>query len=165
MRQIFLFATVLILAVLSSAQSWSREPSPPDYNRFDARYSMQDTQDTRVDALRELPEKLRKQYVEALIEYNKKAMQHRLTTLWTQYVSSIIIFVIVVGIVLFGAIMSYKQFKSGFDVSARTTTIRFGQYGVEVSTSVTGIVILVISLAFFYLYIAAVFPITEIGAR
>ena len=165
MKQILL-SIVLVMAVFCPIESQAEESSPLDYNRFDDRYSLKHTQDVfQSDGImRNLPDELKKQYEEALVKYKREAMQHRLVTLWTQYLSSIVILVIVMGIVIFGIMMSYKQFKKDLGASERTTTIKFGQYGVEVSTSVIGVVILLISLVFFYLYIVAVFPITEIGA-
>ena len=91
-------------------------------------------------------------------------MEHRLTVLWTQYFLSLFIFAVVTAIVTFGIWTSYMHFRSGNEDPSRVTTIKIGHYGVEISTTVTGIVILLISLFFFYLFVARVFPVTEVVA-
>ena len=42
-----------------------------------------------------------------------------------------------------------------------TTTLKISAKGLEVNSSVLGIIILVLSLAFFYLYLIYVYPVTE----
>lgn len=140
-------------------QAQSKEEAVLDYN-----YGVQQA---KIESQSVFPRNsnfgLQGKYAESWVEYKKEAMYHRLVNLWTQYIFSILIFAIVMGMVLFGIVMSYKQFKIDFGSATKVTTIKFGRYGVEVSTSVTGIVILFMALAFFYLYVVSVFPITEIG--
>lgn len=160
MNRIFVVCMVLILWALSPAQAQSNE-SPLDYNRFSEPTGMQSG--LQQEVIQSLSDDLEKQFGEAWVEYNRRSMKHRLTSLWTQYALSLLIFILVVAIVSFGIAMSYKQFSKSEKDADKTTTIKFGQYGVEVSTSITGVVVLLISLIFFYLYLAVVFPIREIA--
>lgn len=160
MKCVFIFGIALALWTLSSAPSYSEE-SPLDYSKFSQPTVMKSG--LQKEVFRSLPDDLEKQLGQAWVEYNGRAMKHRLTSLWTQYALSLLIFAFVVAIVFFGLAMSYKQFNKSDKGRDETTTIKFGQYGVEVSTSITGVVVLLISLVFFYLYLAVVFPIREIG--
>lgn len=85
-----------------------------------------------------------------------------------QYSMTIMIFGLVVTIVFAGLVFAAIQFY----ISARSVTnlekfdqTKFGLSfkGLEVSSSVLGVIILVISLGFFYLYLIHVYPIVELG--
>ena len=78
-----------------------------------------------------------------------------------QLLSSRILFIIVLVLVIagiyFAAVQFHKDLRQGKEGAA--STIRFGQDGIEVSSSVLGVIILVISLVFFYLYLVFIYPI------
>jgi len=111
--------------------------------------------------------------------------------LW-HFCTSIAIFFLVSGIVLFGLWLSYLQFRKDFvgahkpgDVdterpqqitggpvpaeghesdqsgSATHSSLKVGLHGIEVSSSIIGLLILVLSLAFFYLYLSNVYPVFD----
>lgn len=162
MRLLLVVSIVLLSVISVSVQSRSPAQSPIRYDALDDQRNTRHTYQRSVSE--DLPDDLRRRMGEDYVEYMREASEHRLVTLWTQYVSSIIILVIVLGIVFFGIMMSYKQFKQSIDKPAKTTTVKIGQHGIEVSTSIIGIVILLISLVFFYLYLKEVYPISEIGA-
>jgi preprotein translocase subunit SecY len=94
--------------------------------------------------------------------YDKFSLEHRRLALEYQYASSIVIFSIVVIIVLCGLIFSWLEFKKGQNT---TTTLKFSQDGVEISSQIIGLIILVISLGFAYLYIDKAYPINEISTQ
>jgi len=79
------------------------------------------------------------------------------------YVSSVIIFFFVMAIIAMGLYFSYMQFRESTRSNRKTeiapSTMKLGQAGVEISSSVIGLLILVVSLAFFYLYLGTVYPV------
>jgi hypothetical protein len=87
--------------------------------------------------------------------------QHQRNVFRWQLLSSRILFVIVLVLVAagiyFAAVQFHNDLKKGKEGAA--STIKFGQDGIEVSSSVLGVIILVISLLFFYLYLVFIYPI------
>jgi len=98
--------------------------------------------------------------------YFSEGYQHRQKVFRWQLLSSKIIFVIVVILVFSGIVFAAIQFYDGMKHSlTRTdpvTTFEAGKEGFKVSSPILGVIILVISLAFFYLYLVYVYPIEEI---
>lgn len=99
-------------------------------------------------------------------KYFERAWEHRLDVFRWQYISSMIIFAIVVLIILSGLYFSYLQFRQsnygiskdnplGVELSAST------EGGVRISSPVIGVIILCLSLGFFYLYLTQVYPIQD----
>ena len=102
-------------------------------------------------------------------EQNKKVFE------W-QYISSIIIFCMVMLVVICGLYMSYMQFKLATSRLTKTAKsggkldddtkrlldadMELGKDGIKIKTAVVGLVILVISLAFLFLYLKYVYPIS-----
>src|SRR5690606_4356553 len=97
----------------------------------------------------------------------------------------IIIFILVVIIVAMGLVLSYQQFKlnerlvtsqrsvktqaagevatgNPSDVASvfTTNTMEIGKDGLKINTAVIGLIILSLSIAFFFLYLKYVYPIT-----
>lgn len=131
---------------------------------------------------------LQKKYSAARIEFAISSLQHRRRVFDWQHASSIIIFWVVIIIVFIGLIFSGIQFyismqsslagkkkrraKNALAESQSETTesqpaevaeFEASLQGIKVKSSVLGIIILGISLAFFYLYLAHVYPISEVG--
>ena len=124
-------------------------------------------------------------YNTALAEFHISSLQHRRRVFDWQHTSSIIIFWVVIIIVFIGLIFSGIQFYISMQSSLAGKKIKHalaeGQtetvasspaevaefeaslQGIKVKSSVLGIIILGISLAFFYLYLAHVYPISEVG--
>lgn len=105
-------------------------------------------------------------------EYYTEAMNHRTDVFNWQHLSTRIIFFVVLLVVAVGLWFSYLQFQlylrvlkdSRGDASGKQTLdtdLEFSQKGVKVSSNVLGVIILSLSLAFFYLYLAFVFPIRD----
>lgn len=95
--------------------------------------------------------------------YVQKGLQHRQRVFVWQHYSSITIFVVVILLVAAGIYFAAVQFHHGLGRgTAESTQFEAGTGGIKVSSPVLGVIILVISLAFFYLYLAFVYPITEI---
>jgi hypothetical protein len=113
--------------------------------------------------------KMRQDIFQYTFNQNRKVFQ------W-QYISSIIIFFIVVLIVLMGLYMAYMQFrlsekmflkqsadKTKDDANALEmikSDLEFGKDGLKINTAVIGLMILSLSLAFLFLYLKYVYPIS-----
>lgn len=98
-------------------------------------------------------------YAKARAEYDRFALQHAQRTYEWQYRSGIVIFVLVIASVALGLWMSFLHFYQGRKGGG---TMKVSKDGVEVSSPVIGLLILVVSLGFFYLYLSQVYPITEV---
>ena len=98
-------------------------------------------------------------YARARLEYDTFALRHAQRTYEWQYRSGIVIFVLVIASVALGLWMSFLHFYQGRKGGG---TMKLSKDGVEVSSPVIGLLILVVSLGFFYLYLSQVYPITEV---
>ena len=106
----------------------------------------------------------------ASLDYYKIGFQHRKKVFWWQHFSSRIIFFVVLTLVAIGVYFAWIQFK--FDLgagesssktgAAKESSVELSSSGIKVSSPVLGVIILTLSLAFFYLYLVYVFPIAEI---
>ncbi len=107
-------------------------------------------------------------------EYFSAGMDHRMRVFNWQHFSSRVIFVFVLLLVSAGLAFSYMQFriylrsitKAELPVGAEgerkmATDLEISTGGVKVSSNVLGVIILALSLAFFYLYLVHVFPISD----
>ncbi len=66
--------------------------------------------------------------------------------------------------VAIGLYFSWMQFHATRPGAAPVITqLELSQSGLKVSSPVLGVIILVLSLAFFYLYLTHVYPISELG--
>ena len=116
----------------------------------------------------------KEKYLSALREYYNyriSGLQHRQRVFEWQLFSSKVIFVVVLLLVSTGIYFAAVQFHSGLGRRAKATGASEGDEvtefaaslkGVKVKSPVLGVIILVISLAFFYLYLAYVYPIENI---
>lgn len=102
-------------------------------------------------------------YIDALRElyrYQLTGFQHRTRVFRWQFYSSIVIFCIVHLLVLAGLYFSWLQFRKGWE--GLDSRVEISPTGIKVQSSVLGVIILVVSLGFFYLYLVYVYPISEI---
>lgn len=104
----------------------------------------------------------------AYYDYRTEGFDHRRRVFEWQLLTSRIIFVLVVALVAIGIFFSWLQFRRGLGphgdsgVKQETTTFEATAKGIKVTSPVLGVIILTISLAFFYLYLVYVYPIEEI---
>lgn len=100
----------------------------------------------------------------ASYEHRTRALDHRQAVFAWQHRSSQIIFAIVVAIVGVGLYFSWMQFTAANcrGGAPGLTEIEGSTTGFKVSSPVLGVVILLLSLAFFYLYLVHVYPIAEL---
>ncbi len=107
---------------------------------------------------------------QAISKYNLYGLEHRKRTLEWNLVSSKIIFWSVILLVFSGILFAGLQFYSSLysknklaDPSqSLATNLEANMQGIKVSSPVLGVIILMISMLFFYLYLKFVYPITEI---
>jgi len=94
--------------------------------------------------------------------YRIRGYDHRLRAFEWQALSSKIIFFVVILLVFVGIYFAAIQFHRGAGSGAEQgTELELSLRSVKVSSPVLGVVILVISLAFFYLYLWIVYPISN----
>jgi len=97
--------------------------------------------------------------------YKASGMRYRSRVFEWQLLSSRIIFATVILLVASGIVFAAIQFRAGLTrppASPDATSIDLSPASLKVSSPVLGVIILVISLAFFYLYLVYVYPISEI---
>ncbi|MCP4992950.1 MAG: hypothetical protein GY934_04060 [Gammaproteobacteria bacterium] len=95
------------------------------------------------------------------LAYYKRGLLHRTDAIKWQHISTQIIFFTVLFLVGSGIYFAWVQFKNGTG-SQENNEIEISMQGIKVSSPVLGVIILVLSLAFFYLYLRYVYPINEI---
>ncbi|MDZ7757700.1 hypothetical protein [Rhodohalobacter sp.] len=109
--------------------------------------------------------------MQAYYEYRVSGFEHRKNVFLWQLVSSKMIFFGVLLMVFCGICFSGIQFYKSMTMSkvegveaidTGVTEFEASTSGIKVTSSVLGIIVLVISLAFFYLYLVYVYPISEI---
>lgn len=103
--------------------------------------------------------------------YLRSAIIHRRSTFDWQYKSGIIIFYMVIFIVLTGLIISGMHFYKSLKIpskkqnqaAAEQSELEFSlSGGIKLKSSLIGIIILITSLAFLYLYLIYVYPVDEL---
>jgi hypothetical protein len=119
------------------------------------------------------PENLDEESIQALhtaqkayFDYLIRGADHRSRVFEWQLLSSRLIFFMVIVIVAVGLYFSWMQFSAGLrekaGPEATSTTFEASTSGLKVSSPVLGVIILTLSLVFFYLYLVHVYPIEEI---
>ncbi|SRR6266403_5597311 len=170
----------LLLLVIGSATSTARNgplPEPPlpasvmpIEKLNDCTISDQMTRDACERAIR------------AKYEYDIESLHHRSDSFRWSLSASKIIFAVVVVLVLSGLVFAGIQFRVALarlpkeranvgkseeqgqtgNVSEMATNFEVSATGIRVNSSVLGVIILTISMAFFYLYARYVYPIHEL---
>lgn len=105
------------------------------------------------------------QSLRAYYDYRQSGLEHRSRVFKWQLFSAKVIFVIVLILVSAGIYFAAVQFHLGMhrqDGQNMQTELSASTEGIKVSSPVLGVIILVISLAFFYLYLVYVYPIEDI---
>jgi hypothetical protein len=110
------------------------------------------------------------QAVNQYYEYQISGFKHRQRVFQWQLSSSRIIFAVVLVVVFAGILFAAAQFYLGVRtrvakqaaLPTQVTEFEASLKGIKVSSPVLGVVILAISLGFFYLYLVYVYPISEI---
>lgn len=174
---LLLVSTLLMSASIAQQESPEPSASPESGNGVESGNRLErleqaleeaesemDSLGTRNPVEEESVREARARAYQALYEQLAREYEHRGDTLRWQLRSASIIFGVVVALVVAGIIFAGLQFYlawRGGD-TPEATEMQISREGLQVSSSVLGIVILVISLAFFYLYLVYVYPIQEI---
>lgn len=137
-------------------------------NAVDAKFKNKAQGDSAINVIVAMSREdsvLRKAYS----QYQLFGLTHRQKTLQWNLTSSIIIFWIVIFLVfsgiLFAGLQFYRAMYTREVKGANTdlnTELEANLKGIKVSSPVLGVIILTISLLFFYLYLVYVYPINEI---
>ena len=104
---------------------------------------------------------------DSVTSYYSWALKNRQNIIARQQTTGSIIFVLVVILVLSGLVFSAIQFYIALKSAKRKgslpdTSLKASLSGVEVSSSVLGVIILTISIVFFYLYLSKVYPLVSL---
>jgi len=124
-----------------------------------------------VDPLLSERLQLQKQYDKASNDYYVWNCAYKRNIFKFQYISGIIIFIVVLIVVFTGLVFSAWQFyitmsqlpKKNTGKQEAATNIELSASGLKVTSSVLGVIIIALSLAFFYLYLAYVYPISAVS--
>jgi hypothetical protein len=120
----------------------------------------------------------RQRYLDAMqryYEYRANGYAYRSRVFEWQLLSSRVIFMVVLVLVGAGIYFAAVQFRGAMHAAARpaaeasppapgvglATQLEVSAKGIVVNSSVMGVIILTLSLAFFYLYLVYVYPITD----
>ena len=99
--------------------------------------------------------------LEKIKAYNHWTLEHRKRAFEWQQTSTYGIFGVVLAMVVAGVVLAWLQFKRG--EPGGNHTIKLSTKGIELSSPFLGLMILAMSLGFFYLYIVHVYELTEVG--
>jgi hypothetical protein len=102
---------------------------------------------------------------QASLGYYQTGLTHRIKVIRWQHTSTVIIFFVVLALVAIGVYFAWLQFarslrKAGASEALHSVELSMGS--IKVSSPVLGVIILTLSLAFFYLYLVYAYPIHEI---
>lgn len=105
---------------------------------------------------------------DSLASYNNWALKNRKKVIEKQQINAKIIFVLVIAIVLSGLVFSALQFRNAMKNSKKKgavsdTTVKATLAGIEISSSILGVIILTLSIVFFYLYLTMVYPVVLVN--
>ena len=103
----------------------------------------------------------------AYYDYREIGLQHRQAVFQWQLATSKVIFAVVLLLVGIGIYFAAVQFKTDMrgkqsDSPSTATDIELSIKGVKITSPVLGVVILGLSLGFFYLYLVYVYPIEDV---
>jgi len=96
----------------------------------------------------------------ASLEYYETGLAHRSRVFQWQHFSTIVIFYTVLTLVAAGIFFAWLQFNRDRSVTAQS--LELSTSGVKLNSTFLGVVILTLSLGFFYLYLVYVYPIHEL---
>ena len=167
----------LLLALAFAAPAFAQDQPPaPDLSRIEQLKALRQQQETtdlapamlQPELLGEEGTAAMRQALAAYYEYRIIGYDHRQRVFAWQLLSSRIIFGMVILLVAVGVYFSWLQFRAALKGGAAPgerpydTTFEASTTGFKLSSPVLGVIILALSLAFFYLYLLYVYPITDI---
>ena len=167
---------VLLCGLTSNAYSQESGDATPRDKLAD----ILNNSDQQVDPVRPLPlpgestdprtSELYEKALQDYYSYRSTGMQHRQAVFKWQLFSAKLIFAIALVLVASGVIFAAIQFRIGIQEQKNvaggadrlSTEMELSTSGIKINSPVLGVIILTISLAFFYLYLVYVYPIENI---
>ena len=93
-------------------------------------------------------------------EYNEFWLQHIKKVYSWQHYSSITIFIVVMIIVITGLVLSILHFRQDLlNKTSVSNELEIGKSGIKIKSSIIGIIIMILSITFLYLYLTHVYRI------
>jgi len=158
----FVAATLTFGASSFAQDNW--EDEPPKTGEPQAGKSPQATDTAPIGpSSKAIPTHEKSDLEKGLESYNLWVFEHREKAFEQQHVATWVIFTVVHALILFGAVLSWLQFRRGS--SEDVTTLKLNREGIAVSSPILGVIILSLSLAFYYLYIAHVYEIKPVAEK
>lgn len=177
---IIIVFSVLYLSLFQPIQLFAQDDNMAGFKKYVSSQSIDSLQSINPLKYKKMDEEqLEKlEYNISLQKYYRESLVNRNKAFTWSHTSSVIIFWMVITIMFFGLIFSAIQFyismlnakhqiqnkvqsETDKEETPGPTTLKISLSGLEVNSSVLGIIILVISLAFFYLYLVHVYPVKE----
>lgn len=97
------------------------------------------------------------------IEVQRNENEIRVKTFEQQLCFNVVILILVIIITLAGIGFTWVQMKETSTAQGQETSIEITRDGLKIRSSVIGLLILVVSLVFFYLYLIGVYKIEEVS--
>ena len=112
-------------------------------------------------------EALQQRAIGAYFKHVTESNAHQLKVFRWQLFSAKLIFGVVLVLVAAGIYFAAVQFHHGLRSGKQeaATELEASAAGIKISSPVLGVIILTLSLAFFYLYLVHVYPIEFVGGR
>lgn len=168
-----IIASLLLCCLLNQANAQDSVSFEDQLNK-DKKIQAENATDNKLDSLIKTAEK------EKMLQENKfgakqflyyqQSLDQRYQTFAWQSTSTKLIFLMVSVIVLCGLIFSGIHFQKAMKMQEKNPTAPAGEgnslelsmQGVKINSSVIGLMILALSLGFFYLYLIYVYPINQV---
>ena len=93
-------------------------------------------------------------------EYDLWQLNHRRLVFQSYLIIDLFVLVLVMSIVGVGLYLSYLKFR---EKETTETKLNFAKGSLEINSNVIGLIILIVSVAFFYLYLTHVYPIKVVA--
>jgi len=143
---------LIVLLFTSSIQLYANEPS---VTMVDKGISILEFDIEKNKKDKELLE-INNNYYISKIDHNKKLMAIKIEQYEVQLILTKIISALVLLLVVIGLYLSYLEFKKDQNDES---TFKINKSGIEFSSSVIGLIVLFISLLFFYLFVERIYKI------
>ena len=169
------FAAMAVVLVLGADSAGAQtQPEPP--------LAVQQEQQAQIQSIEASKLAVDQMHMQAQLDQLRLSRAgredgHAILSLYIQTIEGLIVFILVMAMTSAGVFMSYLQFRKGFSqfLPAKTSqetpsptemlsTLRISITGVEISSSIIGLLVLTVSLAFFFLYLDRVYPIQRLDA-
>lgn len=154
-------AKLLFLGIALCAPALCAQANAPQRNPIDFAAARDDATRSQTGGVAAVNDADARRSAAAQTDYLVWSLEYRRATFKWQYYSTIVIFIAVMTMIGCGLYFSYMQFRSAKSAPTQTS-IKVSREGLEISSPVIGLLILFISMGFFYLYLANVYPITEV---